>query len=109
MLNKVMMTGRLISEPALTTENGCRCCRISIAVDQPKYKEIDTVGSDFFNCIAQNKNADMVNDLFSKGELITLVGSLRNAPDHSAEIVIQEIHFSGGKQTAISGDAEMLF
>lgn len=47
MLNKVMMTGRLISVPALTTENDCRCCRISIAVDQPKRKGIDTVGSVF--------------------------------------------------------------
>ena len=108
MLNKVMMTGRLISEPALTTENGCRCCRISIAVDQPKRKGFDTVGSDIFNCIAHERNADMMNDLFSLGDLITMVGSLRNVPDHSAEIVVQEVHISGGKQAAITGDTGIL-
>lgn len=109
MLNKVMMTGRLISESALTTENDCRCCRISIAVDQPKRKGFDTVGSDIFNCIAYERNADMINDLFSVGDLITMVGTLRNAPDHSAEIVVQEVHISGGKQAAIIGDSGMLF
>jgi hypothetical protein len=38
-----------------------------------------------------------------------MVGTLRNAPDHSAEIVVQEVHISGGKQAAITGDAGMLF
>lgn len=38
-----------------------------------------------------------------------MVGTLRNAPDHSVEIVMQEVHISGGKQAAITGDAGMLF
>lgn len=71
-------------------------------------KRVDPVESDFFNCIAHERNADMMNDLFSLGDLITMVGSLRNAPDHSAEIVVQEVHISGGKQAAITGDTGML-
>jgi hypothetical protein len=51
----------------------------------------------------------MINDLFSAGDLITMVGTLRNVPDHSAENVVQEVHISGGKQAAITGDAGMLF
>ena len=105
MLNIIMMTGRLISEPAVNTENGCRCCRFEIEVKRPR----DTTKSDIFICTSYDRNADMICDLFSKGEVITLVGSLRNAPDNSAEIVVEEIHITGGRQPAVAADTGTLF
>ncbi len=48
MLNKVMMTGRLTSEPVLTTEDDMKYCKFGIAVEQPKRKGIDTVETDNF-------------------------------------------------------------
>ena len=50
MLNKVMMTGRLTSEPVLTTEDDMKYCKFGIAVEQPKCKDVDTVETDNFNC-----------------------------------------------------------
>lgn len=94
MLNKILMTGRLTSEPVLVTEDGSRNCGFSIAVDRPKRKEVATVETDIFNCIAFDRNAEMVKDLFSCGEIITFVGALRNASDDSAEIVVEEVHIS---------------
>ena len=109
MLNKIMMTGRLISEPAVNTENGCRCCRFEIEVKRPRHYKTDTTESDKFICISYDRNADMICDLFSKGEVITLVGSLRNAPDNSAEIVVEEIHITSGRQPAVAADTGTLF
>ena len=109
MLNKVMMTGRLISEPAVNTENGCQCCRFEIEVKRPRRYETDTTKSGIFICISYDRNADMIYDLFSKGEVITLVGSLRNAPDNSAEIVVEEVHITSGRQTVAVADTRMLF
>lgn len=94
MLNKILMSGRLISEPVLVTEDGSQNCRFRIAVDRPKRKEIATVETDIFNCIAFDRNAEMVNDLFSSGEVITFVGTLRNSPDNLVEIVVEEVHIS---------------
>lgn len=93
MLNKVMMTGRLTSEPVLTTENDMKYCKFGIAVEQPKHKDVGNVETDNFNCIAINDNARAVSFLYSKGGTITFVGSLRNAPDNSAVIIVEELHF----------------
>ena len=108
MLNKIMMTGRLTSEPALTTGNGNHYCRFGIEVERPRHYMTDTSKSDTFICIAYNRNGEMISNLFSEGETITMVGTLRNAGDNSAEIVVEEVHFSGGghKDTA---DAGLLF
>ena len=45
-----------------------------------------------------DRNGEMISNLFSEGETITMVGSLRNAGNNSTEIVVEEVHFSGGGQ-----------
>ena len=88
MLNKIMMSGRLTSEPAIITDDDSKYCKFGIAVEQPKRKEIDAVETDNFNCIAVEDNAGAVNYLYSKGKQITFVGSLRKDADDSAVIVV---------------------
>ena len=109
MLNKVMMTGRLTSEPVLTTEDDMKYCKFGIAVEQPQRKGIDTVETDNFNCIAVEDNARAVNYLYSKGKQITFVGSLRKDADDSAVIVVQGLHFSNRVTVKADVDAEQLF
>ena len=60
MLNKIMMSGRLLTEPAVTTKDDLIYCKFSIAVDQPKQKCVDTVDTDTFTCIAFDDNANAV-------------------------------------------------
>ena len=38
-------------------------------------------------------NASAVSFLYSKGGTITFVGSLRNAPDNTAVLIVEELHF----------------
>ena len=88
MLNKVMMTGRLTSEPVLTTEDDMKYCKFGIAVEQPKRRGVDAVEIDNFNCIAVEDNARAVNYLYSKGKQITFVGSLRKVPDNTVVVLV---------------------
>ena len=87
MLNKIMMSGRLLTETAVTAKDDLRYCKFSIAVEQPKQKGGDAVETDTFTCLAFNDNASAVSLLYSKGGTITFVGSLRNQcyHDHSCQ------------------------
>lgn len=50
-MNKIMMSGRLLSEPAVTTKDDPKYCKFSIAVEQPKQKGVDAVETDTFTCV----------------------------------------------------------
>ena len=109
MLNKIMMSGRLLTEPAFTTKDDIRYCKFSIAVDQPKQKGVDTVESDTFTCLAFDDNASAVSFLYSKGGTITFVGSLRNAPDNTAVLIVEELHFQNKFAVKVDVNSDQLF
>ena len=109
MLNKIMMSGRLLTEPAVTTKHDLRYCKFSIAVDQPKQKGVDTVESDTFTCLAFDDNAKSVSFLYSKGGQITFVGSLRKALDNTAVIIVEELHFQNRFAVKVDVDSGQLF
>lgn len=48
MLNKIVMSGRLLTEPAVTAKDDLRYCKFSIAVEQPKQKGGDAIETDTF-------------------------------------------------------------
>ena len=109
MLNKIMMSGRLLTEPAVTTKDDLRCCKFSIAVEQPKQKGVDTVETDTFTCLAFDDNASAVSFLYSKGGTITFVGSLRNAPDNTAVLLVEELHFKNRFAVKVDVNSEQIF
>ena len=109
MLNKIMMSGMLTSEPAIITDGDSKYCKFGIAVEQPKRRGVDTVETDNFNCIAVEDNARAVNYLYSKGKQITFVGSLRKDANDSAVIVVEELHFSNRFTVKADVDVEQLF
>ena len=109
MLNKIMMTGRLLTEPAVTTKDDLQYCKFSIAVDQPKQKGVDTVETDTFTCLAFDDNANAVSFLYSKGGTITFFGSLRNAPDNTAVLIVEELHFQNKFAVKVDVNSEQFF
>lgn len=105
MLNKFMVAGRLTADPKIQTVSENRLCKFTIACDRPKRKSEEKSETDFFNCIAWNRNADVIVDWFGKGDMVTLVGAVhinRYEKDgqkrSSTEVKVEEIHFSGGKK-----------
>lgn len=109
MLNKIMMSGRLLTEPAVTTKDDLRYCKFSIAVEQPKQKGVEDVETDTFTCLAFDDNASAVNFLYSKGGTITFVGSLRNAPDNTAVLIVEELHFKNRFAVKVDVSSDQLF
>lgn len=114
MLNTIHIMGRLTADPIpRETDSGIHFTTFSIAVQRPK-RSGEESEADFFNCIAWNKLADIVEKWYSKGEMILLAGTLRNhrytdknGVNHtSTQIVVREVHFTGGigmkKQEQIS-------
>ena len=70
-MNNIVIHGRLTRDPELKYVNGdTAVCNFSVAVD--KYGE----GTNFFNCVAWRKMADMVNTHFHKGKEIIVLGSM---------------------------------
>ena len=105
MLNKIMMTGRITTDLTVITEHNYSYCKFSIAVDQPRHMGVDSIETDTFTCLAFDDNAKSVSFLYSKGGIITFVGSLRNTPDNTAVIIVEELHFQN--RFAVKVDAEL--
>ena len=109
MLNKIMMTGRITTDLNVVTEEDYSYCKFSIAVDQSKRNISDTVETDTFNCLAFDENAKSVSSLYSKGGIITFVGSLRKAPDDTVVISVEELHFQNKFDVKVDVDSGELF
>ena len=77
--NKVIIGGRLTSEPELkTTQSGLSVVSFSVAVNR-KTKQGEDQKADFFNVTAWRQTADFVARYFKKGSSICIVGSLQNS------------------------------
>lgn len=105
-MNKIWMTGRLTKEPEVRYAQGSTTtaiANISIAVDR-KYKKEGQPEADFFSCTAFGKTAEFLEKYFSKGQKITLSGSLQNDTYEKdgqkrtiTKIMIDEVEFNGNK------------
>ena len=109
MLNKIMMTGRITTDLSVVTEDNYSYCKFSIAVDQQKHMGVDSIETDTFTCLAFDDNAKSVRFLYSKGGQITFVGSLRKAPDNTAVIIVEELHFQNKFAVKVDVDSGQLF
>ena len=109
MLNKIMMKGRITTDLSVVTEDNYSYCKFCIAVDQTKRNGSDTVETDTFTCLAFDDNAKSVSFLYSNGGQITFVGSLRMAPDNTAVIIVEELHFLNRFAVKVDVDSGQLF
>ena len=109
MLNKIMMTGLITTDLTVVAEDNYSFCKFSIAVDQPKHNGIETTETDIFTCLAFDDNVKSVSFLYSKGGQITFVGSLRNAADKTAVIIVEELHFQNKSTVKVDVDSGQLF
>ena len=104
-----MMTGRIITDLTVVTEDNYSYCKLCIAVDQQKQNGIDTIETDTFTCLAFDDNAKSLSFLYSKGGIITFVGSLRKAPDNTVVIIVEELHFQNKFAVKVDVDSGQLF
>ena len=108
-MNKVILMGRLTKDPVLNqTPQGTAFCRFGMAVQRRFSKDNQ---ADFLNCTAWGKTADFVNNWFSKGSMIAVVGSIQTRTwdgqdgkkQYATEINVEEVYFTGSKNEQTGG------
>ena len=72
-MNQVLLIGRLTKDPELKySQSGKAFCRFSLAVA----KEFNRNETDFFDCVAWNKTAEIIAEYMRKGKKIAIQGRL---------------------------------
>lgn len=104
MINRVVLMGRLVSDPEIkTTSGGVSVTTFRIAVDRSYVKSGEERQADFFDIVAWRYTAEFVCKHFRKGSLIAVDGQLKSrtyqAPDgtnrHTVEVVADNASFTG--------------
>ena len=105
-LNKVMLIGRLTSDPELKqTPSGVSVTSFSIAVNRRFNKSAESQQADFINIVAWRQSAEFITRYFKKGRSILIIGSLQTRTwqdqqgqkRYSTEVVVDEVQFVDNK------------
>ena len=113
MLNVVVLTGRLTSDPELRhTTSGIAVTSFSIAVDR-RYRSGEERQTDFINIVAWRNSAEFVANYFKKGQLIAIEGSIqtrryqdKDGNNRTAfEVVANNVQFAESKRSDDSAPA----
>jgi len=112
MLNRVILMGRLVSDPELkTTPSGVSVTTFRIAVDRSYVKAGEERKADFFDIVCWRQSAEFVCRYFGKGALIAVEGQLQSrtyqAKDGSnryvVEVVADNVSFTGERRENAGG------
>lgn len=72
-MNYVSLLGRLVKDPELRyTQSGKAYCRFTLAVNRPFNRD----EADFINCVAWNKEAELIAEYLRKGRRALIQGRL---------------------------------
>ena len=79
MINQIILFGRICNDLEIkSTPAGVSVLSFRIAV-QRNYKNKDgNYDTDFINCVAFKSTADFIDNYFSKGDLIAIIGTLQS-------------------------------
>ncbi len=114
MYNKVIMMGRICSDPEFkTTPNGVNVCTFRIAVDRRFQTQGEERKADFFNVAAWRQTGDFVRQYFGKGRMILVEGEMqtRQYTDKNGnaatwyEINAERVSFTGEKSSGTQTSA----
>ena len=114
MLNRVILMGRLVSDPELkTTGTGVSVTSFRIAVDRSYVKQGEERKADFFDIVCWRNQAEFVCRYFGKGSMIAIDGQLQSrtyqAKDgtnrYVVEVVAESVQFLENKGVADDVDS----
>lgn len=115
MYNRVIMMGRIASDPELkTTPQGVNVCSFRIAVDRRYQTKGEDRKSDFFNVVAWRRQGEFVAKYFGKGKMILVEGELttRQYTDKNGdpatwyEINAERVSFTGERHDGSTGGGQ---
>ena len=112
MLNKVILQGRLGSDPELrTTPSGVEVATVNIAVDRDRKDANGERQTDWVTIVTWRSTAKFLSTYFQKGRMILVEGRLqmRNYTDRdgnkrtAAEVVADNIYFGDSRRDGEGG------
>lgn len=112
MLNRVILMGRLVSDPELkTTGTGISVTSFRIAVERSYVKSGEERKADFFDIVCWRNSAEFVCRYFGKGSMIAVDGQLQSrtyqAKDgtnrYVVEVVADSVSFTGERRESTGG------
>ena len=112
MLNRVILMGRLVSDPELkTTGTGISVTSFRIAVESSYVKQGEERKADFFDIVCWRNQAEFVCRYFGKGAMIAIDGQLQSrtyqAKDgtnrYVVEVVADSVSFTGERRDNSGG------
>lgn len=102
MLNSVILIGRLTRDPEIRyTPQGVAMVRFGLAVDRPFTSADGKKETDFIDCVAWRKLAELVGNHLRKGRLVAVEGRLQirnyettdGTKRRSAEVICDRVSF----------------
>ncbi len=112
MLNRVILQGRLGSDPELrTTPSGVEVATVNIAVDRDRKDANGDRQTDWVTIVAWRHTAKFLSSYFQKGRMILVEGRLqmRNYTDRdgnkrtAAEVVADNVYFGDSRRDGDAG------
>lgn len=100
-MNYINIMGNLTKDPHISyTTDGKAVCKFTVAVNHPWKRD----HTDFFNCVAFNKTAEIIGQHFGKGKQIIVAGSIHQrvydhgdgTKRHLWELAVERFHFTRG-------------
>ena len=96
-MNKSILTGRTVRDLELkTTQQGNPVVRFTLAVDRRKRDD----GTDFVQCVAYGKVAEIIDRYVRKGQKIGVIGHIQTGryekegkTIYTSDVVIDEVEF----------------
>lgn len=115
MINNVVLMGRLTADPVMKkTGAGTDVTSFGIAVQRARKNQNGERDSDFFNIVAFGKTAEMICKWFDKGQMIGIIGELRQRRwtdndgnnRQAIDVIVNQVSFCGSAAKAEQAEPE---
>lgn len=109
-MNKAILVGRLTRDPEMRdTQGGTKVCKFALAINR-RGKD---GGTDYINCTAFGKTAELVGQYLSKGSRVGVVGRIQTGSYerdghkvYTTDVICDEVEFLETRAEAQRGRAE---
>ena len=109
-MNKAILVGRLTRDPEMRdTQGGTKVARFALAIDRRGRDG----GTDYLNCVAFGKTAELVGQYLRKGSRAGVVGRIQTGSYerdghkvYTTDIIVDELEFLETRAEAQRGRAE---
>ena len=103
-MNKVILTGRLVTDPETKQTEQTTIAKYRLAVDR-RFKKEGEQTADFISCVAFGKSAEFVDKYLLKGMKIAIVGRIQTGSYtkddgqkvYTTDVIVEEHEFCESK------------